>query len=260
MAESVPFLNVALNHRVLVDEKDDYSTRNRPPTRWFARHWKDIALLVTTTCTIFLSLSQVHGLFLHGANASKLDCKTSILSPEIDIQRLIPNRWISDYSSADSSGMAEVDKNWNAIRAAHGIVAVDHQWAVENGLPPADDLPSDHSKGVYTLEAYHSLHCLVVIRRTMFQLAEGKSLDVPFGHSTHCIDAVRQSIMCNADDTLLYKRYNVSDGDGQLRKCRNWGLSEIGQQSIQPAIRTVRLQSQVRIEMGVMPGHRSEME
>ena len=29
--------------------------------------------------------------------------------------------------------------------------------------------------------------------------------------------------MCNADDTLLYKRYNVSDGDGQMRKCRNWG-------------------------------------
>jgi len=28
--------------------------------------------------------------------------------------------------------------------------------------------------------------------------------------------------MCNADDTLLYKRYNVSDGDGQMRKCRNW--------------------------------------
>lgn len=57
----------------------------------------------------------------------------------------------------------------------------------------------------------------------MFQLAQRQPLDVPFGHSTHCIDAVRQSIMCNAADTLLYKRYNVSDGDGQMRKCRNWG-------------------------------------
>jgi hypothetical protein len=28
--------------------------------------------------------------------------------------------------------------------------------------------------------------------------------------------------MCSAADTLLYKRYNVSDGDGQVRKCRNW--------------------------------------
>lgn len=57
--------------------------------------------------------------------------------------------------------MAEVDKNWNAIRAAHGIVAVDHQWAAANGLPPADSLPSDNNKGVYTISAYHSLHCLV---------------------------------------------------------------------------------------------------
>ena len=29
--------------------------------------------------------------------------------------------------------------------------------------------------------------------------------------------------MCNVDDTLLYRKYNVSDGDGQMRKCRNWG-------------------------------------
>lgn len=57
----------------------------------------------------------------------------------------------------------------------------------------------------------------------MFQLARGQPLQAPFGHSTHCLDALRQTVMCNADDTLLYNKVNVSAGDGQMRKCRNWG-------------------------------------
>ena len=56
----------------------------------------------------------------------------------------------------------------------------------------------------------------------MFQLARRQPLDVPFGHSTHCLDALRQSVICNADDTLLYKRSKVADGDGQALKCRKW--------------------------------------
>lgn len=85
----------------------------------------------------------------------------AIVSSEIDIEHWVPNHWVSDYSSADASGMDQVDKNWNNIRAAHGIVAVDHQWAAEKGLPLSDSLPSDGNKGVYTIDAYHSLHCLV---------------------------------------------------------------------------------------------------
>ena len=57
----------------------------------------------------------------------------------------------------------------------------------------------------------------------MFQLARRQPLDVPFGHSTHCFDQLRQHVMCRADDTLMYHRVNQSSGDGQMRKCRNWG-------------------------------------
>lgn len=66
--------------------------------------------------------------------------------------------WNTQYSPHNHT---ESDHLWDAINPAHGIIAVDHQWATENHWPNAMDLPDDPTKGVYLLEAYHHLHCLV---------------------------------------------------------------------------------------------------
>ena len=50
---------------------------------------------------------------------------------------------------------------WDAIIPAHGLVAVDYKWAIDKRLPDTISLPSDKSKGVYIIDAYHQLHCLV---------------------------------------------------------------------------------------------------
>ena len=57
--------------------------------------------------------------------------------------------------------MEAVDRAWDAIIPAHGIVALDHQWAASHNLIPARSLPGDDSKGVYILDSYHQIHCLV---------------------------------------------------------------------------------------------------
>lgn len=54
-----------------------------------------------------------------------------------------------------------VDQAWDDIVPAHGIVAVDHTWAADRQLPASLSLPSDADKGVYIIDAYHQLHCLV---------------------------------------------------------------------------------------------------
>lgn len=137
--------------------------------------------------------------------------------------------------------MAAVDEARDAIAPSLGTVALDERFAASLGLPDSDRLQSDPSKGVYVLEAYHAVHCLVcarenrilqdldanvkrkVIRNTLFQLARGEKLTVSFGHSTHCVAGILQHIVCNADDTLLFYKEGVSTGDGQARTCRNWG-------------------------------------
>ncbi|KAI9655077.1 MAG: hypothetical protein M1821_005560, partial [Bathelium mastoideum] len=49
-----------------------------------------------------------------------------------------------------------------------------------------------------------------------------------FSHVTHCLDGIRQTIMCDADDT---PRYTTNDGNptsgvGQIRMCRSWEAME----------------------------------
>ena len=50
---------------------------------------------------------------------------------------------------------------WDAINPSHGFIAVDRKDAAARNWPATMYLPSDESKGVYLLEAYHQLHCLV---------------------------------------------------------------------------------------------------
>lgn len=54
-----------------------------------------------------------------------------------------------------------VEALWDNIIPAHGIVAVEHRWAAERQLPATISLPGDPSKGVYIIDAYHQMHCLV---------------------------------------------------------------------------------------------------
>ena len=71
--------------------------------------------------------------------------------------------WTSEYSTYSSQKEGSVDKLWDDIVPAHGIVAVNHKWAAQKGLPISMDLPTDNSKGVYVIDAYHQIHCLVSI-------------------------------------------------------------------------------------------------
>lgn len=38
----------------------------------------------------------------------------------------------------------------------------------------------------------------------------------------HCLDGIRQDIMCAADDTPMPAPFSHQAGDGLVRKCRDW--------------------------------------
>lgn len=42
------------------------------------------------------------------------------------------------------------------------------------------------------------------------------------GHDRHCMDALRQYIMCNIDDTLLKTWGHRDAGHDQEKKCHDW--------------------------------------
>ncbi|OGM45015.1 hypothetical protein ABOM_005774 [Aspergillus bombycis] len=141
-----------------------------------------------------------------------------------DDTRWVQFQWHSEvYSSGDFEGEEIANAAWDKIVPAHGIVAVPHEWATQHNLPASMSLFSDHSKGVYIIDAYHQVHCLTVIRRTFTQLAKGETPKIPIGHSRHCFDSLLQYIVCgNSGDTLLYTWGRNVTGDRQLRKCIDW--------------------------------------
>ncbi|KAH7412345.1 hypothetical protein DE146DRAFT_642852 [Phaeosphaeria sp. MPI-PUGE-AT-0046c] len=85
-----------------------------------------------------------------------------------------------------------------------------------------------------TLSVFHQIHCLDGIRHAYWQsmnaALEGKRLhekDIPMmsspSHMRHCIDLLRQSLMCNADRTIEVKD-DKGDvlGFGTTHKCVDW--------------------------------------
>lgn len=138
--------------------------------------------------------------------------------------RWVQFQWMSEvYSSSDSGSTDAVNAAWDQIVPAHGIVAVDHEWAAKHNLPASMSLFSDRSKGVYIIDAYHQVHCLTVIRKTFTELANGQTPSIPTGHSRHCFDSLLQYIVCGTSgDTLLYTWGRNITGDRQVRKCIDW--------------------------------------
>lgn len=44
---------------------------------------------------------------------------------------------------------------------ADGVVAIDTEWALRHGFEPSVPHPDDPSKGIYQLDVFHSMHCIV---------------------------------------------------------------------------------------------------
>jgi hypothetical protein len=67
------------------------------------------------------------------------------------------------YSNFVDEDRAIADEAWKSpdLDPATGVVALPNEISESMDLPPAQRWPWDHSKGIYLLNAYHNLHCLV---------------------------------------------------------------------------------------------------
>ena len=60
-----------------------------------------------------------------------------------------------------SENTTHADELWKALAPNVGMVAVDNEFGRKMDLYATEQFPWDQSKGIYMLEGYHSLHCLV---------------------------------------------------------------------------------------------------
>lgn len=138
------------------------------------------------------------------------------------------------------------DAAWDALNIGHGVVALDTSFARAKGLPPSRSFIKDRSKSVYYLAAYHGIHCLVggsdpakVITDGMKgelrssikdHFRDGKAVkEHDWAHATHCLEVLREEIMCSADGTISSSRLDPKDrsirmrpGYEDTRVCADW--------------------------------------
>jgi hypothetical protein len=79
-----------------------------------------------------------------------------MIIPMKDVARKIyvPTVFMSENETTASA-------TWDAIESGHGEVNLDPEWAAARGLPPSMLYPGDPDKMVYSIAAYHAMHCVV---------------------------------------------------------------------------------------------------
>ena len=65
---------------------------------------------------------------------------------------------MTEYSSEDDNVSYPL---WHDINIDAGVVALPDDFVKAKGLVPAQRFPWDESKGIYVINGFHNLHCLV---------------------------------------------------------------------------------------------------
>ena len=92
-------------------------------------------------------------------------CRTALYSHppyKAKLDRNLPVA-IERSTPYSSHNLTEVRELWEAISIDDGMVALPDSFVAETRLPKAQRFPWDPSKGLYFLNGYHNLHCLVCI-------------------------------------------------------------------------------------------------
>lgn len=137
---------------------------------------------------------------------------------------LKPYYWATKFSNENKTVTSPLWEDLFPI--GDGLVSLSDEWAASHNLPASVKRYKSSDNSIYFVAAYHQLHCLVIIRSVLYYLKEGAELAVPFAHAIHCLDTLRQSTICHADDTILYTKDTHTYGDGQSRVCREWSALE----------------------------------
>lgn len=120
-------------------------------------------LLPILTAILILSLS-VNTLQLLRTNLSTPPplpaAPVADVSRYAKIARTIPSHFQQD-ASYTSHNRTIANAVWDEVKIDLGLVALSESFVEEHDLMPAQRFPWDAGKGIYLINAWHNLHCLV---------------------------------------------------------------------------------------------------
>ncbi|KAK7943557.1 uncharacterized protein PG986_012670 [Apiospora aurea] len=131
----------------------------------------------------------------------------------------------------------EVDAEWEALYDSVGIIRLDKSQAERLPNKTYPYVGEDDGYYIGELAVFHQLHCLNAIRislsqdyyRTVLDSSHFDPAEGSYGrdHISHCLDALREAIMCASDISVITWKWNHKAqralGHGDIvHTCRNF--------------------------------------
>ncbi|RYN40286.1 hypothetical protein AA0113_g302 [Alternaria arborescens] len=117
---------------------------------------------------------------------------------------------------------SDMEAAWDSINTNAMAITLEDGFAKRMSLPPSTRFPWDTERSIYYIKGIHDLHCLKLVRKAIASKHKGDPRPFNLLHIYHCLDGLRQDIMCTADDTPMPAPVAPQGGDDQLRRCRDW--------------------------------------
>ncbi|KAI1203726.1 hypothetical protein F5X97DRAFT_68 [Nemania serpens] len=178
--------------------------------------------LTFSIALLFVSISL--NIFLVVNNVRKIGARQDF-SPYAHLPRDVPIK----YNSHSAFGLGSTTEEeraiaWESMDSSAGEISLDKEWADAHDLPESAPFFWDEGRGIYLLNAHHSLHCMRKVRRAIVLYNYNRPQMDSYTHLVHCMDHLMQNIICEADDTPFYTSTtsNITTGLDQTRICRSW--------------------------------------
>jgi len=209
-----------------------------------ARSWRNTALLsISVALNIAFMVGYAVSFQRHPIHPYHL------YSPAQDVleykPKLFNDIWFKSEFNAPPS--PALDEAWEDLYD-FGVMQIPKDQAVlfPNRTSP---IPGDEQNYIFTMDVFHQLHCLNMIRQALYPEYYNHSYysrlgikppSMPvhghegFDHTTHCIDSLRETVMCSSDVTPLVwvwddrlqqsmPRLDVVHSCRNFEKVQEWG-------------------------------------
>ncbi|RDW92206.1 hypothetical protein BP5796_01600 [Coleophoma crateriformis] len=130
----------------------------------------------------------------------------------------------------DSGPSIETSTPWDELYAGAWIeIAHPAKYGLSGGLPVSQFYNNSLSpeSQAFVPSMFHQIHCVGELKHAFTEVEQGKPISSP-EHVTHCIEYLRQVVLCFGDLTLERPEfvkehsYKGTSGWGAAHQCRDW--------------------------------------
>lgn len=143
----------------LLQQDEDLQLSSPLPAK--PKHFPFLLPILTTVLILSLSTNILQLIRTNFSTSPPLSAApVSDISKYARIPRTVSTQFQQDLIYT-SHNRTVANAAWDDVTLDLGIVALSDSFAEEHDLMPAQRFPWDASKGIYLINAWHQLHCLV---------------------------------------------------------------------------------------------------